>query len=152
MYRFIVIVEYWNLWKYNTELITLVCMQECGRIVESGQQCWTGIIRIGDDLLFGYRRFHFAVSRQFTDAGKRCMMAKNVYYYRKAVLKHMSSTFDEFLASRSQFNWTAIMTSICMPLHIANLRPLDCFLRCIVLCFLRVKIMNTVAICHRCVC
>ena len=70
------------------------------------------------------------------------------------ILGELSSTFDEFLAVRS--NSTAIMASICMRLHVANTRPLcDRFLR-FNYCpfFFTKKIINNVAFRHilRCLC
>ena len=61
----------------------------------------------------------------------------------KAVLINLSLKFDEFLAAAR--NSTAIIASIFMRKHVVNPRPLDRFLRSIVLCFLRIKIINNVA-------
>ena len=69
---------------------------------------------------------------------------KYLYYYRRAVLKKLSSKFDDFLAVRSQFD-SDHGVDFFMRLHVANPRPLDRFLRFIVLCFLRGKIINNVA-------
>ena len=51
----------------------------------------------------------------------------------------MSSKFDEFLVCGC--NSTAIMASNFMRIHVANPRPLERFLRFIVLCFLRKKLI-----------
>ena len=59
---------------------------------------------------------------------------------RRAVLKKLSSKFDELLAERR--NSAAIMASIFMRQHVANPRPLHRLLRVIVLCFYEQKINN----------
>ena len=71
-----------------------------------------------------------------------------LYYYRSAVHKNLSSKFDRFLAVRSQFD-TVYGVDFYAPtfcLSATFVRPLFAF----VLCFLRQKILNNFAFCHRC--
>ena len=75
-------------------------------------------------------------------------LACYLYYYRSAVHKNLSSKFDRFLAMRSQFD-TVHGVDFYAPtfcLSATFVRPLFAF----VLCFLRQKILNNFAFCHRC--
>ena len=65
----------------------------------------------------------------------------------KSVLTNLSSKFDRFLAVRSQFNTGHRVDFYA---HVANPCSLDRLLHSIVLCFLREKKNNNVAIHHRC--
>ena len=59
------------------------------------------------------------------------------YVSPKSFLTNLSSKFDRFLAVRSQFDTYHRVDFL--RIHVANPRPLDRFVRFIVLCFLREK-------------